>query len=135
MDVAGTQDRKVQESILEYISVIPKSGITISKCDKLGEGTFGTCYVGIYKQMYDVCVKVMKKKRVSLPRLHKEATILNTLSGHNNIPHCFGICLIENAIVTSLHTIDGNPSTMDELIASNAPPSLVSRLPVCFFKK
>lgn len=86
----------------------------------LGEGSFGKCTVATYKGQYAVCVKKMKRSVTDEKHLLQEARILSTLSSHRYIPHCFGVCLSELMLVTSLHTVNGKSIALDEALHSCA---------------
>lgn len=81
---------------------------------ELGEGTFGHCQVKMYKG-YAVCAKYMKDS-VLEHHLLAEARILAVVGGHRHIPHCFGVCLAERALIMSLHTVDGAPLNYDQAL-------------------
>ena len=94
---------------------MPADELQITTTHLLGEGCFGKCSVAIYKQWYNVCVKSMNSDLVDKARLLQEARILTKLKGHSQIPHCFGICLLELLLV--IHTVDSRPLSLVEVLA------------------
>ena len=102
------------------VAMIPAEDLQMTSIMILGEGSFGKCTVATYKGHYAVCVKKLKKSATDDVHLLKEARILSILSSHRCIPHCFGVCLSELMLVTSLHTVEGKSLALDEAIESCA---------------
>lgn len=111
-----------KKRIVQTLSTeIPEGLLTDSEntLQQLGKGTFGECKIKIYKELYEVCVKYMKKESVSNQQLLAEASILTIVSGHEHIPHCFGVCLEQKALIMSLHLVDGAPLNLETALGKN----------------
>ena len=78
--------------------------------NKVGEGTFGTCYQAKYGSN-TVAVKEIKAETLTAD-ISTEAAILNCLR-HPNLPILFGVCFDKSPflIVTTFHGIEGNDSS------------------------
>ena len=111
--------RQMEQLQSMEITNIPAEELQM-KQNALGEGTFGRCAVATYKGQYEVCVKKMKRSVTDKKHLLQEAKILSILGSHRYIPHCFGVCLSELVLVTSLHTADGKSIALDEALQSGA---------------
>ena len=75
---------------------IPEEDIIYSEQDKVGEGTFGECFIGKYRNHIPVILKKVKVGDVA--EVKREAKTLMELK-HQNIPIVFGVNTPEKMIV------------------------------------
>ena len=85
----------------------------------IGDGVFGSCTRMVFKDMFAVCVKQMKKDRVSIQALKSEASILFTLNNGGFTPHCFGVCLDLYAVIMLYICVGGQPISLFSLLYDN----------------
>jgi len=73
--------------------------MVVDEENEIGTGSFGRCYPGIYRDEFNVLVKVIKAKYSSFTERERakreiihEATVISRVGDHPRIPHLFGVC-------------------------------------------
>jgi hypothetical protein len=95
---------------------------------KIGSaGTFGNCYLGVYRGEFKVVVKEIKQVSNSVRENEKakqevihEASALSLLGDHVGLPHLFGVCTDESpyCLILQFHCVDSKSLTLYEAASS-----------------
>ena len=121
-----------------HLNVPPAPSVEVKLFENLqlldsvfGNGCFGSCSQMVYKDMFIVCVKKMKKD-VPLHAVKSEAAVLFALNTCEFTPHCFGICLALHSIIMSYVNIDGKPVTFKSLLYKKNTKLYPSHIPALY---
>ena len=74
---------------------ITRSLLKVDKSQKIGNGTFGNCYIALYRNEYRVVVKEMKiieSPEKTREEVWREASAITGIGDHWGIPLVFGVC-------------------------------------------
>lgn len=102
---------------------LSKLDIVIDKSNVLGSGAFGKCFLAKVGHR-DVCAKVFRKGPVYTATFPIEACLLGKCC-HENLPWLYGVYSDgpQKAIVMSLHTYQGAPTTIHKLLCDGCAVS------------
>ena len=69
--------------------------LKVDKSQKIGNGTFGNCYIALYRNEYRVVAKEMKiieSPKKTREEVWREASAITGIGDHWGIPLLFGVC-------------------------------------------
>ena len=92
---------------------INRALLTVDKTKKIGSGTFGNCYLAVYRNDFKVVVKEMKN--VDSPQeVLREAAAITGIGDHWGVPHLFGVCTKKapHYLVLQFHALHSQSVTL-----------------------
>lgn len=89
---------------------------------KIGQGTFGDCYLTRYRGEFEVAVKQIKtndadsSKELKRAKVLHEAEVITSLGDHKGLPHLFGVITAAQPYCLALqfHHVDSRSLTFSE---------------------
>ena len=96
---------------------INRSLLKVDKSQKIGNGTFGNCYIALYRNEYRVVVKEMKiieSPEKTREEVWREASAITGIGDHWGIPLVFGVCTDRAPfyLVLQFHTLRSESVTL-----------------------
>ena len=96
---------------------ITRSLLKVDKSQKIGNGTFGNCYIALYRNEYRVVVKEMKiieSPEKTREEVRREASAITGIGDHWGIPLVFGVCTDQAPfyLVLQFHTLRSESVTL-----------------------
>lgn len=95
-DVGGTSasSKRIDRAVHNEID---RSLLKVDKTTKIGSGTFGNCYLAVYRNDFTVVVKEITSGMTNSPQqareeVLREAAAITGIGDHWGIPHLFGVC-------------------------------------------
>lgn len=113
--------KQSEKNNCHHFKEIERSLLAIDTSEKIGSGTFGNCYQGIYREKFSVVCKKIKTQDSSLKELERakqevlhEAAVIADIGDHAGVPHLFGVCTDQAPfyLVLQYHTVENSSVTL-----------------------
>lgn len=117
-DVGGTSasSKRIDRAVHNEIDT---SLLKVDKTKKIGSGTFGNCYLAVYRNDFTVVVKEIKSGMTNSPQqareeVLREAAAITGIGDHWGIPHLFGVCTrqVRYYLVLPYHALHSQSVTL-----------------------
>ena len=102
---------------------INRALLKVDKTPKIGSGTFGNCYIALYRNEFRVVAKEIKRMESSKQtkeEVLREAAAIASIGDHWGIPHLFGVCTEQapHYLVLQFHAFSGilRPGSVNQYI-------------------
>ena len=117
MDVCSGEMTTVKETEAPAFKEINRALLKVDKTPKNGSGSFGNCYIALYRNEFRVVVKELKGKDSSnqtKEEVLREAAAITGIGDHWGIPHLFGVCTEQapRYLVLQFHAMDSQSVTL-----------------------